>query len=67
MLSQLDVDWTWKRIAAALAVCIGMGVLVAAVVVLGGQVLRLGDQGAMGALAGVLSALALMALVRRWE
>jgi hypothetical protein len=63
----LNVAWTWKRIAAALAVCVGMGVLVATVVVLGGQVLRLGDQVAMGALAGVFSALALMALVRRWE
>ena len=56
-MSQLDVAWTWKRVAAALVICVGMGLLVAAVVVLGGQVLLLGDQFAAGVLAGVLAAL----------
>ena len=46
---------------------VGMGLLVAAVVVLGGQVLLLGDQFAAGVLAGVLAALGLMALIRHWE
>jgi hypothetical protein len=66
-MRRMEIDWTWKRIAAALAVCVVMGVLVALVVVLGGQVLGLGDHFATGALAGIVSALAVMALMRHWE
>ncbi len=68
-----QIEWTWQRIGVVVAVCVIISVLVA--VLFGsagmpfgyGPLVPVADVLPIGVVAGGLSALAVLALMRRWQ